>query len=50
VRPLSPVKGGLGASLHDTDLGQVAIFLGVVGAVADDKDVIDREAAIASNR
>jgi hypothetical protein len=44
VRPLSPVKGGLGASLHSADIRQVAIFLGVVGTVADHKDVADREA------
>ena len=44
MRPLSPVKGGLGALLHSPDIGLVAIFLGVVGAVADDECVADREA------
>ena len=37
-------KGGVGASLHNLDIPQVAIFLGVVGAVADYKQIIDREA------
>src|SRR5215813_5863644 len=41
---LSAVKADARLSLHDTDIGQMAIFLGVVGAVADDKYVVDREA------
>jgi hypothetical protein len=34
---LSPVKRGLAVSLYGSDLGQMTIFLGVVGAVADGK-------------
>ena len=42
-RSLSPVKGGPGASLHSRDVRKMAVFLGVIGAVADYKHIADGE-------